>query len=388
MKRIIPAALIFILILGVMGCETPQTETGMNDVTKENVSDAVKYYDFAKEYLKNKQYDSAIKNFEKAIADSSKFKDAYIGLGEAYESKMYYTKAEETYEKLMEEMPSHPAAYTALGSLYTKLREYDKAEQYFDAALDKDPGFANAWYGKGKLLEAKYSGSEGILKALSCYEKACAIDSENLSLAYKYGKALIESGRYKEAQAFLKKVVESHPKIVGPLTNLAEAYLESGDYEEAAAAFRKTIQLDPTIVNSYLGLARSYQGMGEWTKAKNAYLRLAEENPNSVIPYLYLGQMYLNLKNYDQAIFYLKKGHDVSPSDTRTLLLLGQAYFFKGNPKDVKTEDDRENAYKNLEISEGYFKQIIELGRNYVGEAEKGLKNISNWRKELDPTRW
>ncbi len=385
MKRLLIAITAIIILAS---CETADVNTEVNNVTKDEISTAVKYYDFGKEYLKNKQYDSAIKNFQKAIEDSAQYREAYIGLGNAFENKMYYDKAESVYTLLSEVLPKDAAGTVALGYLNLTLRDYSKAEILFGKALEMDEKNANAYFGLGKVYEKKYSDSNGILKAIDCYEKACQFNPDDLTIAYKYGKALIEMEKYKEAQKFLEQVVADHPNIVGPISNLAEAYLESGDYKKSVDAFNRTLELDNTIVNAYLGLARGYQGLKQYENAKDAYLKLAEVKPGSTVPYLYMGQMYLNIKYYDSAIKYLKKGTDISPNDTRALLLLGQAYFFKGDPKNVKTEDDRTFAYDMLSTAETYFKRIIEIGGSYKSEAEKGLTNIKQWRKELDPTRW
>lgn len=387
MKRFI---FIFIaVIILITACETTGTNDGnAGEVTNGNISSAVKYYDFGKEYLKNKQYDSAIKNFIKAIEDSSAYRDAYLGLGNAYENKMYYDKAESVYNVLSEKFPQDPAGIIAKGNLNVTLRDYSTAEQLFNEALELDSKNANAYFGLGKVYEKKYGGEEGILKAISCYEKACQYNPDDLTIAYKYGKALLEMEHYKDAVKFLEQVVADHPNIVGPISNLAEAYLESGEYRKAIDAFNRTLELDETIVNAYLGLARSYNGLNDYKNAEKAYLQLAEVKTNSTVPYLYLGQMYLNIKYYDSAIKYLDKALTVNPNDTRALLLLGQAYFFKGDPKNVSTEADREYAYSMLEKSESYFQKIINIGGSYKSDAEKGLNNIKQWRKELDPTRW
>lgn len=384
--------MIFILIAVAMlitACET--TDSGneqAGDVTNGNISSAVKYYDFGKEYLKNKQYDSAIKNFMKAIEDSSTYRDAYLGLGNAYENKMYYDRAESIYNVLSEKLPEDPAGVIAKGYLNLTLRDYTNAEKLFNEGLALDNTNANAYFGLGKVYEKKYGGEEGILKAISCYEKACQFNPEDLTIAYKYGKALLELKQYKKAVKFLEQVVADHPNIVGPISNLAEAYLESGDYNNAIDAFNRTLELDETIVNAYLGLARSYNGLKDYKSAEKAYLKLAEVKTNSTVPYLYLGQMYLNIKYYDSAIKYLNKAISINPNDARALLLLGQAYFYKGDPKNVKTESDREFAYSMLDKSESYFQKIIDMGGSYKSDAEKGIKNIKQWRKELDPTRW
>jgi len=384
MKRLF---LIFIALIAVIsGCETTQTDAKVNDVNKKDeVSDAVKYYDFGKEYLKNKQYDSAIKNFTNSINDSAGFIDAYVGLGRSYEGKFDYTRAESVYTVARDKFPKSTAGYNGLGNMYLKMKQYDDAEKSFMKALDIDSMDAKSYYGLGQVYDKK-KPTNASLSSLKCYEKACKIDPEDLAAAYAFSKSLMKAERYKEALDLLKKVSEDHPTFVEPLANLAEAYLETKQYQDAINTFNKVNQLDSTITNTYLGIARAYQGLKKYDMAEQNFKKLISLMPSSTIPYLYMGQMYLDIDNYGKAIDNLNLALAKNPNDENALLLIAQSYFLKVDPTKVNDEN-YDSALKTLETSEGYFNKLISLNK-YVKEANTGLDNIKKRKKEIDPTRW
>ena len=385
MKKILFLTLILIIV--IIGCETTQRETKVNNVDKkDDVSNAIKYYDFAKEYLKNKQYDSAIKNYTIAINDSADFIDAYVGLGKSYEGKFDLTRAESVFIVIKDKFPKSTSGENGLGFMYLKLKQYDNAEISFLNALTIDSADAKSYYGLGQVYDKKKPTIKD-LTSLKCFEKSCKFDSEDLAAAYAYSKALMKAERYKEALEFLKKVHEDHPTFVEPLSNLAEAYLETKQYSEAINTYNKVNQLDSTIINTYLGLARAYKELKKYDMAEKNFKKMITLMPSSTIPYLYMGQMYLDINNYSKAIDNLNLALAKNPNDENALLLIAQCWFLKVNPDKVNDENYDE-AMKILETSETYFNKLLSLNGKYVKEANTGLNNIKKRRKEIDPTRW
>ncbi|MDD3803162.1 MAG: tetratricopeptide repeat protein [bacterium] len=384
MKKILIISLALIILLAA--CETTQTQTKANDIDKKDeVSDAIKYYDFGKEYLKNKQYDSAIKNFTNSINDSAGFIDAYTGLGRSYEGKFDYTRAESVYTSAKDKFPKSTAGYNGLGGMYLKMKQYEDAEKAFLSALAIDSMDSKSYYGLGQVYDKKKPTNKE-LSAIKCYEKSCRFDPEDLAAAYAYSKALMKAERYKEALDLLKKVSDDHPTFVEPLANLAEAYLETKQYQEAINTYNKVNALDSTITNTYLGIARAYQGMKKYDMAEQNFKKLISLMPSSTIPYLYMGQMYLDINNYTKAIDNLNLALAKNPNDENALLLIAQSYFLKVDPNKVN-DDNYDAALKTLETSESYFSKLITLNK-YVKEANTGLDNIKKRKKEIDPTRW
>lgn len=376
---------IFILIFG---CQATTQTANKTVQPNQQVSDAIKYFDFGKEYLKNKMYDSAIKNFQKSIEESLDFIEAYNGLGKSFEGKMDYTRAESLYTYMVTKFPSNPEGFVNMANLYSKLKKYTEAEKYYFDALKVDSTSSKAYYGLAQLYETLPPSKKEFNK-FSCYEKACKFDPENLAAAYSYAKALIKVEQYQKAVDLLKKISDNHPTYVEPLSNLAEAYLETKQYQKAIETYNKVNELDSTIINTYLGLARSYQGLKDYSSAEKYYNKMIKLMPYSTVPYLYLGQMCLEIKEYDKAINYLDKALAKNPNDPNALLLMAQAYFLKVDPVNAKKSDENyQEALKLLDKSASYFNKIIELKGKYLKEAQTGLENIKKRKKEIDPTRW
>jgi len=384
MKRFI---IIFLAVFVVIvGCQAVTDGKNVNNVTTQNVSEASKYYDFAKEYLKNKMFDSAIRNYRSAIVESTAFIDAYIGLGKSFEGKFDYTRAESVYNYMIDAFPKNAEGFNSYGFMYLTIKEYTNAEKQFTNALKVDSMNSKAYDGLGQVYE-KQKPSNSKLSALTCYEKACTYDPENIAVSYRFAKALIKSDKYEKAVDLLKKVSDDHPTFIEPITNLADAYVEIKEYKNAINAYNKVLDLDSTYFNAFLGIARSYEALNDYSNAETYYKKLMNVKPNSTIPHLYLAQMYLTLKNYDKTIDILNTALSKNQNDENALIMIAQAYFFKVDPQKVK-DANRDEAYGYLDKSEEYFNKIINMNGKYSSDAKKGLENVKKRRKEIDPNRW
>jgi tetratricopeptide (TPR) repeat protein len=88
-------------------------------------------------YEQNKEYDSALKEYEKA---SKKITIAYLYMGNIYFSKNEYSEAELYYRKVIDKDPKNADAYNNLAWLYYIKREnLDEAEDLALKAIELDP---------------------------------------------------------------------------------------------------------------------------------------------------------------------------------------------------------------------------------------------------------
>jgi tetratricopeptide (TPR) repeat protein len=88
-------------------------------------------------YEQNKEFDSALKEYEKA---SKKLTIAYLYMGNIYFLKNEYTEAELYYRKTIDKDPKNADAYNNLAWLYYIRREnLDEAEDLTLKAIELNP---------------------------------------------------------------------------------------------------------------------------------------------------------------------------------------------------------------------------------------------------------
>lgn len=112
------------------------TDDELDQAIKENPTNADLYNIKGNRYLKNGEFQKAIKEFNKAININPNYSEPYNGKGVAYRNLGKYYKAIENYTKAIELYPSFYEAYNNRGVVFIFLVEYGKACSDFQRACE------------------------------------------------------------------------------------------------------------------------------------------------------------------------------------------------------------------------------------------------------------
>jgi tetratricopeptide (TPR) repeat protein len=113
------------------------------------------------------------------------------------------------------------------GLLLERLGKHEEAIEYYDKALAIDPDNVGALVGIGASLanSSKYKGSMAYYdkalhkEAIECYDKALAIDPNNVEALNNKGFSLFGLDKYKEAIEYNDKVLAIDPSYINALNN-------------------------------------------------------------------------------------------------------------------------------------------------------------------------
>ena len=118
------------------------------------------------------QFDKAIKDYDKAIALSPSYYEAFFNRGTAFETKGQLDKAIVDYDKAIALNPSYYEAYANRGMIYEKMGQPDKAIEEYHKTITLDPSSHEAYYNLGVLY-----GKAGLLdKAMESFNASLAIN--------------------------------------------------------------------------------------------------------------------------------------------------------------------------------------------------------------------
>lgn len=128
--------------------------------------------------LKLKQFEEAIKDFNKATEYKPDFAEAYNNCGNAYRKLERYDDALSQCNKAIEYKPDFAEAYNNRGNIYYLFSRSDEAIFDYTRAIELRPNYAGAYYNRGaayyylqnKIIEAK-SDWEKVIKLNPSYER-------------------------------------------------------------------------------------------------------------------------------------------------------------------------------------------------------------------------
>jgi len=177
-------------------------------------------------------------------------------------------------------------------------------------------------------LGSAEEGAGQSAQAIDVLTRAANLSPHNAALQQACARAMIASGRYEDAYAWYKNMLETLPNNTDALVNYGLLAAQLGHpREEAVDAWQKALDVDPQQPEAHLYLAQAADQSGEYAAAARhwrAYLQIAAAGPSSGITgrqrmpaavqladdEARLNQTSAALTDYNTAIFLAQSGGD------------------------------------------------------------------------------
>ncbi len=148
------------------------------------------------DFLKVKEYDKALECYQKSLETDPCYARSVHNIGIICNDREDYKKALEYFDKALDlvekgkdtsglPMDIH---YFGRAISWMGLGDYDKSLECFDKSIEANPKNANAWNGKGAILQIQGKTEE----ALKYYDKALEIDPSFALAAENRERALVQ----------------------------------------------------------------------------------------------------------------------------------------------------------------------------------------------------
>jgi adenylate cyclase len=248
----------------------------------------------------------AIQYFEQAIAKDRGYAQAYAGLGGCY--------------------------IVLSGAGYLTPKEgYPKAKEAIEKALELDEGLGetHAWFGYLRLIfDWDFTGAE------SEYTRALKLSPGNVEVFFLHSMYLALSGRFDEAIAEFKHVVELDPATAMNYVWLGGfGYHLAGHYDESIAQIKKGLDMDPSLPYGPLFLAADYALQGKSREAVLEADKILSAAPNTedIETLTFLGWVYAVSGHPEKARIFLNRLLDLRARRYVDAYLIGEVYAGLGD---------------------------------------------------------
>jgi len=222
-------------------------------------NDPKKYWDEGIRFLNNKEYYSAIQNFDQVIRVSSDFAGAYYNRGLAYLNFGNFNSAINDFGKFIQLEPNDPNGYEIRGLAKYNLSDYMGAIIDFNKELDLDPSSADAYLNRG-LAKSQLDDNYG---AIVDYEKAIELQPD-YSLAFNnIAWAKFKLKKYREALIDVNKAIDLDNTNYVAYDTRAEIKFNLNDYVGCIRDADIALELKPDIANCYFLKGRVFFKQGK-----------------------------------------------------------------------------------------------------------------------------
>jgi tetratricopeptide (TPR) repeat protein/TolB-like protein len=189
--------------------------------------------------------------------------------------------------------------------------------------------------------------------ALNLFRRAATIDPAFALAQAGLGRAYLELFRntrnpdwVEAAEASCTRAIALDASLAQVQVTLGSVQSATGRYRDAVATFRRVLEAEPGNLDASLGLARAYQALGRLAEAEATFRAATASRPDFWLPYHRLGNFYLAHQRWAQAEAQYEKVVTLTPDSFVGPFDLGIAYFNENRLADARAAFERSIALK------------------------------------------
>ena len=366
-KYLISADTLFIDLAGF--AENQSSEKSLPEALGSFYCGNVKY--------KEKDFDGAIKHYDKAIDQKPSHAQSYNNRGLAKIGKEYFDAAIEDFNKAIHLKPDYDDPYRGRGDVRLKTQNLDGAIADFTEAIRLKPDDFEAYRGRGVAMLGKHNFDNAIKE----FDKAILVNPNYADAYRSRGVAKLLKRNLAGAIADFDEVISINSSDVEAYRGRGDAKLKAQDFAGATEDFSEVIRLKPNDAKAYFSLGliklrRNKKDLNEAIKdfdeAIKDFIKAIRLKPDFAEAHCNLGVAKLNKKDFGAAI----KDFDEA---IRLMHEFAEAYFYRGVAymeldKLDKAQTDAERALP--------LAQQQKLSPDFINQIKKLLQDIEEKRKD------
>jgi TolB-like protein/Flp pilus assembly protein TadD len=253
--------------------------------------------------------------------------------------------------------------------------DFNKVIGYFEQAIAKDPGYALAYVGQAVCysnfcMTGYLVPNEGYPKAMEAAKKALELDEElgeaHASLGYL---KLVFDWDIAGAEHEFKRSLKLSPGSSDVYIPYSMYLATTGRFDEAIAGFKRVVELDPAAPGYYVYLGGwGYQYAGRYDESIAQLQKGLDMDPSILYGQLYLASAYALKGMYREAVAQADKMLSAWPTreDVQIFSFLGWVYAVSGQQKKARSLLNRMLDLRARRYVDAYL-----IGEVYAGLGEK-----------------
>jgi tetratricopeptide (TPR) repeat protein len=174
--------------------------------------------------------------------------------------------------------------------------------------------------------------------AAECFERALALDPENLALRRHLAGSQWQLGRLASAQENLELILKADPGDSQSLLLLGKVFIDARRYAAALAVVQQAAEAMPSSYQAYAVKGMAEMRMQRYTDSAKSYAHAAELNPNAAEVNLGLAMSLWAAGNIAESFATFEQGLKRFPGDAYHRLEYGRLLLKSAKPIDSTAE--------------------------------------------------
>src|SRR5438270_1301615 len=196
----------------------------------------------------------AIQQYEEIVKLDPKSVDDHIMLGRLYHADNQMKKAEDEEKTAVKLAPDSEEAVSALAMLYNEEGDAAKAAETL-ASVPEGTRSAKLY----AVLGETYDQQKDYKKSIDAYQRAIALDRDNLDAIRGLAEALLNDGQTAKALQQFQVIADANPEDARTYIRIAEIYRREGKLDQALQSLKKAQSMVKDSDQISYGIAEIYQ---------------------------------------------------------------------------------------------------------------------------------
>ena len=234
------------------------------------------YCNRGKDRIETNDIKGALEDFTKSIALCPKFVESYSGRGLAKSKMNDYEGALIDFSKAIELSPLDPKNYNNRGNVLSEMKRYTDAIKDFNKAMEMDSSFRSPLYNRAiaKKDMADFTG------AIDDFSSLIKTDPKNEYAWYNRGMTKLLMKNTQGAIDDLSGCVGVAPENTDALTQRGALYADANKLQEAYNDFSNVVRLTPGSASAYSNKAFIENKLQQYNQAIEDCNRAISINPS------------------------------------------------------------------------------------------------------------
>ncbi|MBN1151090.1 tetratricopeptide repeat protein [candidate division WOR-3 bacterium] len=364
-----------ILMFLVMTCQTTgQVLNGEDNSLASDEYGCKKFYNLAINYQRSRLWMEAVEFYEKAIACSSDYTEAYVGLGNLYEEIDSTEAALSVWQNMMTTFPDRIEPYIEYAGYLSDQENFVEAEEMYKTAYSIDSTNSTAILGLADILTKQDKFDE----ALPYLERAIDFTEDSavlLALKQRMAKCYVGIGCPDKASSLLEEILIAYPDRIEIHAWLAEAYQGMREYDKAIQHMEILIESDSSLQR--LMEYGSLLAVAGRTSEAIAIFRRAIGSGGGLSAYKKVISLLNSSGQTSMAMQFAQEALSSYPTDSYLNVLVGTKY--QAAAVDAWNNQNWDECIANCDIAISYFSNAT--SGSYVSQAQQKLANVQQLRE-------
>lgn len=286
------------------------------------------------------------------------------------------------FSKCLEINPNSSSAMFELAKIHSGNGDQTSSSLLLEKAINIDP--ENKWY---KVLLAQiYQQGKQYKKAADLYQQLYKLDPENLEYLYMNGALLSSAEKFDQAIEVyneLEKKIGISDQISVEKQQILQA---SGKKKEAQAELQKLIDYNPKEPRYYGLMADYFLSEKDEANALKYYLKILEIDPDNGFVLFSLTSFYRQKEDKEKAWEYIRKGFQNKSADVETkiqyylMMTAEEKPFFTDSQVNELVEILIKTNGDDYRVFTVYAEYLISKGK--LPEAREQLRKVLETNKD------